>query len=326
MLAAVCVACEDAPLDNGATAIAALHSAASGPVVDGTDGHVFLTSELHFLGAGPFWGEQAASVSRAQKPEWADPEAAIVDFYTQLKQKGIELLVVPVPAKATVAAAHLPIQSTTNNDGALQTFLQRLRSHGIDVLDLKPSLLRVQAGKDTQAYLSSDTHWSPQGLSAAADDITAWLTSKELTPKPLPTLKQTEQALDIRGDLIQLRDGSDGPSSETINLLTPITNGPTIARDAPVLLLGDSHALIFSAGGDMYAEGAGLGEHLAGRLGSPVDRIAVRGSGSTASRISLLRRRDQLKGKQAVIWVFAARDLTESDGWRKVPVIETSGP
>jgi hypothetical protein len=36
----------------------------------------------------------------------------------------------------------------------------------------------------------------------------------------------------------------------------------------------------------------------------------------------LLRRRDQMEGKKAVIWLFAARDLTESDGWRVVPVMK----
>jgi alginate O-acetyltransferase complex protein AlgJ len=72
----------------------------------------------------------------------------------------------------------------------------------------------------------------------------------------------------------------------------------------------------------MHAKDAGLVEHLSAAIGAPIDRVAVRGSGATATRIELLRRRDQMAGKKAVIWLFAARDLTESDGWRVVPVIK----
>jgi alginate O-acetyltransferase complex protein AlgJ len=40
--------------------------------------------------------------------------------------------------------------------------------------------------------------------------------------------------------------------------------------------------------------------------------------------VNLLRRAqadpDYLGGKRLVIWCFAARELTESDGWRHVPI------
>ncbi|HEX5445111.1 MAG TPA: hypothetical protein VFW87_14830, partial [Pirellulales bacterium] len=92
-------------------------------------------------------------------------------------------------------------------------------------------------------------------------------------------------------------------------------------RDSPVLLMGDSHTLVFHDP-ELFAKGAGLPDHLALRLGVPVDLIGVRGSGATTTRIELLRRRDNLKGKQLVIWCFSFREFTESfTGWRKVPVI-----
>ena len=43
----------------------------------------------------------------------------------------------------------------------------------------------------------------------------------------------------------------------------------------PVILLADSHGLIFSAGGDMHTTGAGLGEQLAHELGIPVTAHAA---------------------------------------------------
>ena len=74
----------------------------------------------------------------------------------------------------------------------------------------------------------------------------------------------------------------------------------------------------------MLAKGAGLPDQLALELGFPVDLVAVRGSGATPSRINLLRRAQKdpnyWTGKKWVIWCFSAREFTESDGWRKVPL------
>ena len=71
----------------------------------------------------------------------------------------------------------------------------------------------------------------------------------------------------------------------------------------------------------MHAQGAGLPEQLAYQLGFPVDVVAVRGSGATPSRLSLFRRRDNMKGKKVVVWCLSVREFTEGQGWRSVPVI-----
>ncbi len=90
---------------------------------------------------------------------------------------------------------------------------------------------------------------------------------------------------------------------------------------SPVLLMGDSHTLVFHDP-TLFSSGAGLPDHLARQIGFPVDLIGVRGSGATTTRLELLRRKDNLQGKKLVIWCFSFREFTESDtGWRKVPVI-----
>jgi alginate O-acetyltransferase complex protein AlgJ len=97
---------------------------------------------------------------------------------------------------------------------------------------------------------------------------------------------------------------------------------PTDWRESPIVLLGDSHTLVFHAGEDMHGTGAGLADQLALELGFPVDVVGVRGSGATPARINLLRRKDNLAGKKLVIWCFSAREFTEATGgWRLVPVI-----
>ena len=90
------------------------------------------------------------------------------------------------------------------------------------------------------------------------------------------------------------------------------------------MLLGDSHNLVFHSGEDMHATASGLADQLAFELGIAVELVAVRGSGATPARVNLLRRAqrdpDYWSGKRLVIWCFAARELTESDGWSLVPI------
>ena len=93
---------------------------------------------------------------------------------------------------------------------------------------------------------------------------------------------------------------------------------------SPVLLLGDSHNLVFHSGGDMHASRAGLADQLAFELGFAVDLAGVRGSGATPARINLFRRAqkdpDYWTKKRIVVWCFSVREFTQSDGWRIVPI------
>jgi alginate O-acetyltransferase complex protein AlgJ len=142
-------------------------------------------------------------------------------------------------------------------------------------------------------------------------------------PKKEYVSKQKEVA--IHGDLAEMKGAS---TKEELSLVfvsnrdkeSNVTEDPA----SPVLLLGDSHTLVFSVGGDMHTKGAGLFDHLALELGLPVDRIGVRGSGATPSRIKLYQRSrkkpDFLKNKKTVIWCLSARELTGPGGWRKIPI------
>ena len=107
--------------------------------VSPADGWLFLASELRFLSLGQFWGEPAVKVSRAPKADWADPLACIVDFQKQLKARGIDLLLAPVPPKGAIYPEKLdPACGWTEGDPApyLHRFYEELRSAGVDVLDI----------------------------------------------------------------------------------------------------------------------------------------------------------------------------------------------
>jgi alginate O-acetyltransferase complex protein AlgJ len=138
------------------------------------------------------------------------------------------------------------------------------------------------------------------------------------------------KTVEIRGDLWQALVGRKPPPEKlTLRFVTDKATKQAVAPDrgSAIVLMGDSHNLVFHAGGDMYAAGAGLPDQLAMELGGvAVDLVAVRGSGATPARINLMRlaRADgnYLAGKKVVIWCFSAREFTESAGWQKVPVVK----
>jgi alginate O-acetyltransferase complex protein AlgJ len=303
--------------------------------VTGVEGWLFLVPELRAMTVGPFWGKQAAAVSRANNRKYADPLAAIVDFDRQLKAAGIQLVVVPVPAKASVYPEKLsPLvkigrdRSPPRLDPYHRQFHRVLKQRGVGLLDLLPVFLKRRDDRAGPLYCRTDSHWSGRGAAIAAVALLDTL-KKAQWRKGLVRFKSAAETrpVTITGDLARLQSPDD-PVTETLPLTFAGSSGKNgkpqpvpVSRSSPVLVMGDSHTLVFHDPA-LFARGAGFPDHVAAGLGIPVDLVGVRGSGATATRITLLRRRDNLQGKKLVIWCFSIREYTESfSGWRKVPVI-----
>ena len=292
-------------------------------VVSGKEEWLFFVPELRHLSVGQFWGDAAKRVSRASSPEFADPLPAILDFKAQLDKAGIALIFVPIPAKATIYSEMISEHgdSTIRGDTYHQKFYDILRDHGVNVLDLTPLFLKNRFTDAGPVYCKQDTHWSGQGCILAAAAIAESIgTPPWVKAIPKRNIETETRRVEITGDLWK---GLDGEKLKKEQLqLTYIKEGAGASwRGSPVVLLGDSHSLVFHAGAGMHAQGAGLPDHLAHQLGFPVDVVAVRGSGATPSRLNLYRRRDNMKGKRAVVWCLSVREFTEGQGWRLVPII-----
>lgn len=147
----------------------------------GVDGWLFLTAELRFLSVGRFWGDDAVNVSNSPKPEWADPIPAIVDFNKQLNERGIQLLLVPVPSKAEIYPEKvLSDTDASGNDPSpsLRLFYDELRAKGVEVLALAPVLLENRAKQQDAVFCKTDTHWSGLGCVLAAQAIAERIRAK----------------------------------------------------------------------------------------------------------------------------------------------------
>jgi alginate O-acetyltransferase complex protein AlgJ len=296
----------------------------------GEGGWLFFAGDLRLLSLGRFWGDEAAKVSRARKPELANPIPAMVDFHHQLRARGIELVVVPVPPKAAIYPEKImPGFDLRSNDPApvLRQFYEELRGAGIDVLNLSPVLIQNREHARGPVFCKTDSHWSGIGCVLAAQAIAEHVRRKLAAPAARKEYVSDWNEVQINGDLAGLLPPDarkPGPEKISVQTVSEKGTGAAVEPDpnSPVLVLGDSHTLVYH---DFLAERAGLIDQLALELGFAPDLIGTRGSGATPVRINLYRRslRDPgyLAKKKVVIWCFAAREFTEAtEGWAKTPV------
>ena len=296
--------------------------------IAGADGWLFLTNELRFLMQGRFWGDAAAKTARSQKSP--DPLPAILDFDRQLRERGIELILIPVPPKAAIYPDKLGLDSTPTPGAAapyLEAFYAELRAHDINVLDLTTTFAQPPETARGPVYCKTDSHWSGLGCVLAAGAVAERVRGKLPVAEKPKEYNAEWKDVSITGDLTALlpRDVSK-PGAETISVRRISEKGSNAAvqpdANSALLVMGDSHTLVFH---EFLAERAGFIDQLAHELGQAPDLIGTRGSGATAVRVSLYRKAKAdpmyLAKKKVVLWCFAAREFTESDqGWVVQPI------
>jgi len=289
--------------------------------VMGHDGWFFLPSEIRHL----------ATVANVSPPTGEnDPLPAILDFQQSLARKGIRLVILPVPEKSLIRADQLfpasEVAAAAGYAKASGRFIDALRAKGVDVMDtrllLTTAAAHAEEGRDP-VYCKTDSHFTPHTTAMLARAIASHI--HEIQPDMVRQIGAgpiagPECKITIHGDLVP---------PETIEKIafhgvTKATGAAMPDPASPVLLLGDSHCLVFHAGGDMLAKDGGLADNLGVELGCFPDIIAVRGSGATAARVNLYRKVHKdpgfLANKKIVLWCFAAREFTQSDGWKIVPL------
>lgn len=277
--------------------------------IEGADGWRFLPSEKTF----------AEKLTAPDLGVLVSPSVeAIADFRQQLQAEDIALLVVPVPPKILMAPGEAGVSAAEAGKmrAGWEKILADLRAQGVTVLDLAADF----AAAPGEFYCRRDTHWAGRGIGRAAEGVEAWLAeTTDLAPGASPAGAWQKQT--IQGDL--------GGDPEEIDLWLAAGTFGAEQRDHPLVLLGDSHVLVFHSGGDLHASGAGLPDRLGAALGGSPDVLGVRGSGATSSRVALARRARAdaayLDGKKAVVWCFAGREFTEADSWKKVPLRKKPG-
>ena len=196
---------------------------------------------------------------------------AIVRFRGQLKERGIALVVVPVPGKPSV----YPDQVTRRMVGKPQQFqsptrklIEALRREGVPTVDLLETFSSARAadrGGKTNAplYLAHDTHWTPQGAQLAAQVVANRLREMRLAPETANDFQTQRVSVTRWGDILDmiqipgLREAFPSEKVECEQVLDPAL-GPLVPSpsDRPgayrhpgqgtsVLVLDDSFCRIY---------------------------------------------------------------------------------
>ncbi len=305
--------------------------------VSGSEGWLFSVTELLHVSSGQFWSNDRNPLESTADGTNGDPLAVILDFKNQLSALGVELILVPVPPKVLIFAdkvhtSQLPLPVPLPRlDQFHMEFYDLLRNVDVDVLDLTETFIRERFSMESPLYCRTDTHWSSSGCVVAARQIAEtirernWFSSLESTPE---SYRSQWLSSSIDGNLTSERAGLT--EREEIQLRTVSRESPTGLEtvptdpDSPIILLGDSHTLVFRTGGSMHATGSGLADQLAAELGLAVDLIAVEGPSAAASRAELLNRSKNdsayWQKKRLVIWCFSALEFTDSDEWDVLPI------
>jgi alginate O-acetyltransferase complex protein AlgJ len=191
----------------------------------------------------------------------------------------------------------------------------------VEVLDLRPAFAAREASGEAM-FCKTDSHWSGRGCAVAAQLVAERV--RALLPPAAASFQCQWKEFSINGDLEELA-GRKAVGGESL-LLRQVSDaeGKALASDpaSPLLLLGDSHTLVFR---DFQGERAGLADQLAMETGIIPEVIGTRGSGANAVRLSLFRRSVKdpryIGAKKVLVWCFAAREFTEAEqGWQVIPL------
>jgi alginate O-acetyltransferase complex protein AlgJ len=291
----------------------------------------FLRKELEHLSVGDL---AAADMAKANK-EGTDPIPVMAKYAEELKALGVDLLVVPVPPKASIYPEKLSEKLDANSPPSMGAFFGKLKGVGVEVMDLEALLKEARVKyPDKQLYCATDSHWSP---------FTAQLVAKMVADryKANPAVIQNamrdlialpEETIEFHGDLLTDAQKATVPKEklpmQRAGLAVPPDgkNVTTVESDpqSPVLVLGDSHLQVFRKGGNMLAMQGGFIDHLQVFLPTSVEEITMQAGGADGPRVEIARATVKNPAfwskKKIAIWLFTAREFTQGK-WRIIPAM-----
>jgi hypothetical protein len=283
-------------------------------VFSGRDGWLYYRSDLDAVyGKGPYHTEPPSVAREKRENPWQAPVPLIKEFSHLLSDRGMKLILVPVPTKPMICREGLWLPRFSGTGSHWEEWREDLASSGVEVVDLFPLFGAVSS--DEECFLKQDTHWTPQMMEAAAKEVA-------FRCGPLPpesdSLDVQEVERESYGDLVGMLDlgaEPDGFTSETVSLRQIAESNPGNG-ESQVVVLGDSFVNIYEDPGLGFGKEretslrAGFSSHLSNFSGENVHTIAINGGGATAVREAFVNLpEEQLHATKVVVWVLSSRDI-----------------
>lgn len=265
----------------------------------------------------------------------------IAGFAAQLAARGVRLVVVPVPGKASIHPEKIALGAATFAAPPISAVLSGLSgeleaawreeknadpSMRPRVVDPTEVLWQQKKSGGADQFLRTDSHWTPVAMQAVARMVSGIVASEggKIRPEKLVVEKRRITAVGDTARMHALPASSSWFQPQEVEMET-IRGADGVAwqadRDSPVLVLGDSYSNIYSTEDLGWGEGSGFAEHLSYDLGGRVDKLAQNNAGAKSAREMLSaesgRHSGWLDGKKVVVWVMAAREFVHGD-WADV--------
>ena len=265
----------------------------------------------------------------------SDIISAILDFRDQLAARGIQLLVMIAPNKASIYPDMLNARAGRTKqpvNAHTLKIISQLEQAEIEVVNLFKVFSRDRADQSsadsTPYYLSQDSHWSPRGAHLAAKAVAKEIFQLDLIEKGTIEYDLKTGTITRQGDVLRMMQV---PQIERRFKPEQVHGAQVMRRDtgalyqndphSPILILGDSFLRIYEQD---EPGSAGFIAHLARELKFPLASIVNDGGASTLVRQQLCRQPARLNGKRLVIWEFVERDIRfGTEGWQQVTLPRT---
>lgn len=241
------------------------------------------------------------------------PVSVITSLNEELKKRNIDLIVIPIPARAEVDPECLVpegdgLSADWIHPGRMR-FVETLLSADVEVLDALP-VLRELKKEGKQASLKLESHFTPEAARIIAAATAQRLQRYGFTSDPAyrVELSVSETAGLVHPGVYASRYADALPSLEPevlpARLVRDLKNKPlTNPESAPILVVGDSYAYVFEK------ESTDFVSQLSAELNMPIARIVSAGGGPKAPRALAQLEPDVLAKVRVVVWLFSARYL-----------------
>lgn len=302
----------------------------------GRDGWLFFRPAVdHLTGPGFLEADALAARARAgeawEAPTRPDPRPTLFGLAEALASRGIELVVMPVPVKASLHPERFTLRREAPKaplrNPSFEAFVRELEAGGVRVFDPAAAMMAIGEGAGVPRFLRTDTHWHPRAVEAVARALGSYLREQGLLAPGAVAYRGEPAEVEGVGDLarmLRLPESSGLFPPQRVTVRRVSDPGGQVWRPDPgagILLLGDSFANVFSTPELGWGEAAGLAEQLSLELQRPVDRLAVNAGGASGARqrlvAALARGEDRLAGKRVVVYELSARELSSGD-WTPV--------
>jgi hypothetical protein len=257
-----------------------------------------------------------------QKPDGERPFDAIVHLDRQLKERGIDLILMLVPSKLGIYPDYLSDKAPAHRNVSLavKRLEKKLLEHDVEVIDLFTPFreFRREKGDEVPLYYVKDSHWLNRGARLAADQIAERLKRYECVRRALAAGNP------YVGKPTSRSDGTKADHDIITVVHQATQRNYNDVPNSPIVLTGDSYSMYNMTHGHLSAQ-------VALRIGMPLTLMCSQGlsSGMPAELAAAEKRNGYLRGRRVIVWTFTERSLlTRGKEWQLVnlPPPSTTSP